>query len=115
MKPSPFEYRRVDEVAEAIDLLSDETRFTKVLAGGQTLGPMMKEKGYDADYVVNVSATSAITGLLIPPSHNMIIYAAAAGVSLAFVRRLRTLAVAGVGFILITILAPADPVTGIDR
>ena len=54
-----------------------------VSAIGSTLGPMMKEKGYDADYAVNVSATSAITGLLIPPSHNMIIYAAAAGVSIS--------------------------------
>ncbi len=54
-----------------------------VSAIGSTLGPMMKEKGYDSDYVVNVSATSAITGLLIPPSHNMIIYAAAAGVSIS--------------------------------
>ncbi len=54
-----------------------------VSALGSTLGPMMREKGYDADYVVNVSATSAITGLLIPPSHNMIIYAAAAGVSIS--------------------------------
>jgi tripartite ATP-independent transporter DctM subunit len=44
---------------------------------------MMREKGYDADYAVNVSVTSAITGLLIPPSHNMIIYAAAAGVSIS--------------------------------
>ena len=54
-----------------------------VSAIGSALGPMMREKGYDADYVVNVSATSAITGLLIPPSHNMIIYAAAAGVSIS--------------------------------
>ncbi|MEO0972209.1 MAG: TRAP transporter large permease, partial [Pseudomonadota bacterium] len=54
-----------------------------VSAIGSALGPMMKEKGYDSDYVVNVSATSAITGLLIPPSHNMIIYAAAAGVSIS--------------------------------
>jgi len=54
-----------------------------VSAIGSTLGPMMREKGYDADYVVNVSATSAITGLLIPPSHNMIIYAAAAGVGIS--------------------------------
>jgi tripartite ATP-independent transporter DctM subunit len=54
-----------------------------VSAIGSTLGPMMREKGYDADYIVNVSATSAITGLLIPPSHNMIIYAAAAGVSIS--------------------------------
>lgn len=54
-----------------------------VSAIGSTLGPMMREKGYDADYAVNVSATAAITGLLIPPSHNMIIYAAAAGVSIS--------------------------------
>jgi tripartite ATP-independent transporter DctM subunit len=54
-----------------------------VSAIGSSLGPMMREKGYDADYVVNVSATSAITGLLIPPSHNMIIYAAAAGISIS--------------------------------
>ncbi|HZD54254.1 MAG TPA: TRAP transporter large permease [Woeseiaceae bacterium] len=54
-----------------------------VSAIGSALGPIMREKGYDGDYVVNVSSTSAITGLLIPPSHNMIIYAAAAGVSIS--------------------------------
>ncbi|MGV2497222.1 TRAP transporter large permease [Pelagerythrobacter aerophilus] len=48
-------------------------------AMGSTLVPLMKEKGYDADYAVNVTATGAIVGLLIPPSHNMIIYAAASG------------------------------------
>ena len=50
-----------------------------VSALGSTLMPMMKERGYDPDYAVNVTACAAITGLLIPPSHNMIIYAAAAG------------------------------------
>jgi tripartite ATP-independent transporter DctM subunit len=50
---------------------------------GSSMVPMMRAKGYDADYAVNVSVTSAITGLLIPPSHNMIIYAAAAGVSIS--------------------------------
>ena len=50
-----------------------------VSALGSTLIPMMKEKGYDADYAVNVTVTSATTGLIIPPSHNMIIYSIAAG------------------------------------
>lgn len=54
-----------------------------VSAIGSTMGPMMREKGYDADYVVNVSSTAAITGLLIPPSHNMIIYATAAGTGIS--------------------------------
>ncbi|MFN7179950.1 TRAP transporter large permease [Hyphomonas sp.] len=49
-------------------------------AMGSTLMPLMKQKGYDADYAVNVTATAAIVGLLIPPSHNMIIYSAASGI-----------------------------------
>ena len=48
-------------------------------AMGSTLIPLMKKKGYDTDYAVNVTTTAAIVGLLIPPSHNMIIYAAASG------------------------------------
>lgn len=50
-----------------------------VSALGSTLIPMMRKKGYDADYAVNVTVTSATIGLVIPPSHNMIIYSIAAG------------------------------------
>jgi len=46
---------------------------------GSILMPVMKEKGYDGDYAVNVTVTSSIAGVVIPPSHNMIIYAVAAG------------------------------------
>ena len=52
-------------------------------AMGSTLMPLMKEKGYDADYSVNVTVTAAIVGLLIPPSHNMIIYSAASGIGVS--------------------------------
>lgn len=48
-------------------------------AMGSALIPEMKKDGYDADFAVNTTVTSAITGLLIPPSHNLIIYAVAAG------------------------------------
>ncbi len=50
---------------------------------GSTLIPLMKEKGYGADYAVNVTVTAAIAGLLIPPSHNMIIYSAASGMGVS--------------------------------
>ncbi len=53
-----------------------------VSAMGSTLMPMMKQRGYDDDYAVNVTITAAILGILIPPSHNMIIYAAAAPVGI---------------------------------
>ncbi|WP_148254221.1 TRAP transporter large permease [Aidingimonas lacisalsi] len=46
---------------------------------GSLLVPVMKEKGYDADYAVNVTVTSSVAGVVIPPSHNMILYAVAAG------------------------------------
>ncbi|WP_163559478.1 TRAP transporter large permease [Halomonas sp. NO4] len=46
---------------------------------GSILVPVMKEKGYDADYAVNVTVTSSVAGVVIPPSHNMILYAVAAG------------------------------------
>lgn len=50
---------------------------------GSTMVPLMDEKGYDRDYSVNVTVTAAIVGLLIPPSHNMIIYAAASGIGVS--------------------------------
>lgn len=46
---------------------------------GTMLIPMMKDSGYDDDYAVNVTITSACQGLIIPPSHNMIIFATSAG------------------------------------
>lgn len=46
---------------------------------GSVLIPMMKEKGYDVDYSVAVTISSSAQGILVPPSHNMIIYSLAAG------------------------------------
>ncbi len=50
-----------------------------ISALGSLLIPVMKEKGYSGDYAVNVTVTSSIAGIVIPPSHNMIIFAVAAG------------------------------------
>lgn len=46
---------------------------------GTMLIPMMIDKGYDDDYSVAVTVTSSCQGVIIPPSHNMIIFALAAG------------------------------------
>jgi tripartite ATP-independent transporter DctM subunit len=46
---------------------------------GGLMIPQMKERGYDVDYAVNITVTSAIIALMIPPSHNMIIYSISAG------------------------------------
>ena len=41
--------------------------------------PQMKARGYGADYAVNVTSMAALIALLLPPSHNMIIYSISAG------------------------------------
>jgi tripartite ATP-independent transporter DctM subunit len=50
-----------------------------VSAMGAVMIPMMKREGYHADYAVNVTTHAALVGALMPTSHNMIIYALAAG------------------------------------
>lgn len=46
---------------------------------GGLMIPQMKERGYGVDYAVNVTVVSSIIALMIPPSHNMIIYSIAGG------------------------------------
>lgn len=46
---------------------------------GSILIPMMVDQGYDADFSTAVTITSSVEGLLVPPSHNMVIYATTAG------------------------------------
>ena len=46
---------------------------------GSILIPMMVDQGYDDDFAIAVTITSSCEGLLVPPSHNMVIYATTAG------------------------------------
>ena len=50
-----------------------------VSAVGGTMIPQMVKRGYDRDFAVNVCITAALVALLVPPSHNLILYSAAAG------------------------------------
>ena len=46
---------------------------------GSLLIPMMVKKGYHRDFSVAVTVTSSTQGIVIPPSHNAILYSLAAG------------------------------------
>jgi tripartite ATP-independent transporter DctM subunit len=48
-------------------------------AVGGLMVPQMKARGYDVDYAVNITVVGSIIALMIPPSHNMIIYSISAG------------------------------------
>lgn len=50
-----------------------------VSAIGGTMIPQMQKRGYESDYAVNVTISAALVALLVPPSHNMILYSASAG------------------------------------
>ena len=84
-----------------------------ISALGSILVPVMKEKGYDADYAVNVTVTSSIAGIIIPPSHNMIIFAIAAGGSISISK----LFLAGVvpGVLMCVCLAAAAYLVAVKR
>ncbi len=48
-----------------------------VTAMGSVMIPLMKKEGYDADYAVNVTTHAALVGVLMPTSHNLIIFSLA--------------------------------------
>jgi tripartite ATP-independent transporter DctM subunit len=54
-----------------------------VSAIGGTMIPQMVKRGFDRDFAVNVSVTAALVALLVPPSHNLILFSASAGGSIS--------------------------------
>lgn len=54
-----------------------------VSAVGGAMIPQMVQRGFDRDFAVNVCVTAALVALLVPPSHNLILYSAAAGGSIS--------------------------------
>ncbi len=46
---------------------------------GPIMIPMMEEKGYDRGFSTALTVASAVQGIIIPPSHNMVIFAMSAG------------------------------------
>ncbi len=50
-----------------------------VSAVGGAMVPQMIERGFHRDFAVNVTISAALAALLVPPSHNMILYSASAG------------------------------------
>lgn len=54
-----------------------------VSAVGGAMIPQMVKRGFDRDFAVNVTMTAAMVALLVPPSHNLILYSASAGGSIS--------------------------------
>jgi tripartite ATP-independent transporter DctM subunit len=50
-----------------------------IASTGPIMIPMMVEKGYDREFSTAITVASSTQGIIIPPSHNMVIYAMVAG------------------------------------
>jgi carbon-monoxide dehydrogenase medium subunit len=56
VKPVNFAYERPRHLADAIDLLADESVHAKILAGGQSLGPMLNMRLVQPELIIDITA-----------------------------------------------------------
>ena len=63
MKPAPFEYHRAESVADAVAMLGDLGEGAKLLAGGQSLIPMLSLRLAVFDHLVDISRIPELAGI----------------------------------------------------
>ncbi|MFD6279145.1 FAD binding domain-containing protein [Streptomyces sp. NPDC060209] len=68
MKPTPFDYAAPRTVAEAIALLADPARDAKVVAGGQSLIPMLNMRLARPELLVDITRIPELTHLTVDAS-----------------------------------------------
>ena len=61
MKPARFDYMKARSIAEALDALGDAEVESKVVAGGQSLGPMLNLRLVRPARLIDISAIDALT------------------------------------------------------
>ncbi|PSS61914.1 carbon monoxide dehydrogenase [Ensifer sp. NM-2] len=60
MKPVNFDYARPGDVAAALTLIGDESRSVKIMAGSQSLGPMLNMRLVQPDLVVDITGIAEL-------------------------------------------------------
>ena len=63
MKPAPFDYHRPDSVAAAAEMLAEFGEESKVLAGGQSLVPMLALRLAFFDHLIDISRLDELKGI----------------------------------------------------
>jgi aerobic carbon-monoxide dehydrogenase medium subunit len=63
MKPAPFRYHRPQSVAETLTLLAEFGAEAKLIAGGQSLGPMMNMRLAQPAELIDLNALSGLDGI----------------------------------------------------
>jgi carbon-monoxide dehydrogenase medium subunit len=63
VKPAPFEYHAPDTVSDAVDLLAELGEGAKVLAGGQSLIPMLALRLASFEHLVDIRRIAELQGI----------------------------------------------------
>ena len=63
MKPASFDYHRPDTVEQAVGLLAELGEDAKILAGGQSLVPMLSMRLAYFDHLIDISRLSELQGI----------------------------------------------------
>lgn len=73
MKPAPFDYRCPDSVEEALEYLAQYGDDAKVMAGGQSLVPMLNFRVVRPAMIIDVSRLLELDVLVEPPDNSLLI------------------------------------------
>jgi aerobic carbon-monoxide dehydrogenase medium subunit len=60
MKPAPFAYQRPSDLKAALALMAQSEGVTKIIAGGQSLGPMLNLRLVEPDLVIDIAGLSEL-------------------------------------------------------
>ncbi|MEP9379477.1 FAD binding domain-containing protein [Aquabacter sp. CN5-332] len=60
MKPAPYQYERPREMDAALALLSEAGGGAKIVAGGQSLGPMLNLRLVEPELIIDISGIAAL-------------------------------------------------------
>jgi aerobic carbon-monoxide dehydrogenase medium subunit len=63
MKPAPFDYHAVASVEEAVDLLAQQGEEAKILAGGQSLLPLLALRLTRLDHLIDISRVTELASI----------------------------------------------------
>ena len=63
MKPPPFDYARAESVEEAVALLAKHGDEAKIIAGGQSLMPMLAFRMAEPRLLVDIGSISKLRGI----------------------------------------------------
>ncbi|MGY1438907.1 FAD binding domain-containing protein [Streptomyces reniochalinae] len=76
MKPGPFDYEAPASLTEAVRLLADQEREAKVLAGGQSLIPMLNMRLARPGLLVDITRVPELSGLYVDEAGHLHVGAA---------------------------------------